>query len=307
LTLLATDQQNGIRAAMDLITLKTGGCITFVPRTTQGAYLSIINGDGCWSYIGQIYTASPQQLSLQYHSGGSCLNKGTIVHELMHATAAHHEQTRQDRDTFVTINYQNMNSAYYSQFDKVSGNYYNTLYDYYSIMHYAAYAFSTNGLPTIVPADPSVVLLNSWEKSDAQIMTDSDILAIERFYQCAETVNQITTVSTTTVSTTTVSTTTVSTTTVSTTTVAAAPTSFRIRNNLSGYTVYIYKLTGDTLYYQYSIRSGRNGPYTSTLKGQAFYAITSDYVYYTSWTAGEGFFSTKGATVSLSSMTWYFY
>ena len=41
-----------IKAAMDLITSKTGGCITFVPQTSASAnWIKIRNLDGCWSYV----------------------------------------------------------------------------------------------------------------------------------------------------------------------------------------------------------------------------------------------------------------
>jgi len=246
-----------------------------------------------------------QELSLQNNAAGSCLGKGTIVHELLHAAGLYHEQSRQDRDSYVTINYQNMASSSYSQFDKQSGNYYSTNYDYYSIMHYAANDFTVNGQPTIVPKDPSVVLLSSYAKTDAQIMTNSDILAVERFYQCPETVSIVTT---TTTSTTKASNTTASTTKATTTKASGGtPTSFKLTNNLSGYNVYIYVLQGSTLYYKYTIRSGLIGPLTSTASGVQWYAFTSDFIYVSSWTAGQGLFATNGANVRLSSLQWYYY
>jgi len=289
-----------IIASMNFITTKTGGCLTFRPRTsTDSTYLSIINGDGCWSYVGNVF--SVQQLSLQQHSGGSCLARGTSVHEFLHAAALMHEQSRQDRDDYVTINYQNMNRNYYSQFDKESGDYHNTVYDYYSIMHYGPYDFSTNGQPTIVPKDSSVVLKTSYLKTDAEVMTDSDILAIQRYYSCPETVTQ----TTTTRSGDTQTTTTAKTTT--TTVKTNVPTTFRLRNDISGYTIYVYLRNGDTLYYQYSIRSGRSGPYTSAFVDDEYYLFTSDFYYYTYFTAGQGLFATSGSTVKVNRLQWYYY
>ena len=65
--------------------------------------------------------------------------KGTIIHELAHAIGFHHEQTRPDRDDYVTINTGNI-------FDSVAYNFqkFNTRvipdwgvpYDYTSVMHY---------------------------------------------------------------------------------------------------------------------------------------------------------------------------
>jgi len=75
---------------MSLITTKTSGCITFVPKTAKhDRWLSIKSLSGCWSYIGRNFYAGEQELSLQKNG---CVWKGTVVHELMHALGFWHEQ-----------------------------------------------------------------------------------------------------------------------------------------------------------------------------------------------------------------------
>jgi hypothetical protein len=76
----------------------------------------------------------------------------STIHEIGHASGLWHEQSREDRDQFVTINWQNIQQAQAHNFNQHItdgddvGN-----YDYHSIMHYPRWAFSSNGQDTIVP------------------------------------------------------------------------------------------------------------------------------------------------------------
>ena len=80
---------------------------------------------------------------------------GTVIHEMGHALGLWHEQSREDRNAMVTVQFQNIPAGNQHNFcqhiadgDDV-GN-----YDFGSIMHYSATAFSSNGKPTIVPKVP---------------------------------------------------------------------------------------------------------------------------------------------------------
>lgn len=46
-----------------------------------------------------------QRLSLDVNG---CIYVGTAIHELMHAVGFYHEHCRNDRDDYVTINYNNV-------------------------------------------------------------------------------------------------------------------------------------------------------------------------------------------------------
>ncbi|XP_067305560.1 meprin A subunit beta-like [Pseudorasbora parva] len=78
-------------------------CIDFKPRAAEEFYISVESREGCWSYNGR---ASPggQTLSI----GNGCGIKGIVEHEFLHALGFLHEQSRYDRDDYVTINFQNI-------------------------------------------------------------------------------------------------------------------------------------------------------------------------------------------------------
>ncbi|KAB5577456.1 hypothetical protein PHYPO_G00210460 [Pangasianodon hypophthalmus] len=85
-----------IKQGMDLIERDT--CVRFVPRTHQRDFLDIQPKTGCWSYLGS--SGGRQTLSLQ---SPECVNSGVVSHQLMHVLGFVHEQSRADRDKYVTI------------------------------------------------------------------------------------------------------------------------------------------------------------------------------------------------------------
>ncbi|XP_034389186.1 low choriolytic enzyme-like, partial [Cyclopterus lumpus] len=149
-------------------------CIRFVTRTGQTDYISIVKLNGCWSWVGR--TGRSQYLSL----GTGCLQKGIIQHELIHALGFWHEQSRNDRDAFIRINFGNILKGRERNFKRMDTNNLNVPYDYTSVMHYAPKDFSKNSGDTITPIDASAQI------GQRDGMSENDILKINKLYVCTD-------------------------------------------------------------------------------------------------------------------------
>ena len=126
----------------------------FPKRTASNAdgfpdYIRFVTGSGCSSMVGR--RGGPQNINV-----ATGCSVGNVIHEIGHAVGLWHEQSREDRDQFVTIQWQNISQGMASQFlQRITDGDDVGAYDYASIMHYPRDAFSANGQDTIVPTDPS--------------------------------------------------------------------------------------------------------------------------------------------------------
>ncbi len=133
-------QKTEIEWAITHVNAATNLCL--VPRTNQTDYVQFVSGSGCASYVGK--QGGRQDITI-----GGC-SQGSVAHEILHAAGLWHEQSREDRDSYITINFANIEDGRAHNFNKhVSDGIDIGTYDYGSIMHYPKTAFSKNGKNTI--------------------------------------------------------------------------------------------------------------------------------------------------------------
>lgn len=168
------DLPNPVRVAEARRIIEETTTLLLVERTSENAeqypdYVRIIDAGGCWSYVGR--RGSKQDLSI----GVRC-SVGNLVHEFFHTAGFWHTQSREDRDAFVRIRFENIISGRENNFARHvdDGDDYGP-YDYGSIMHYPRMAFSKNGLPTIEPLDSTVTIGQRVAPSEADIRTLEDL------------------------------------------------------------------------------------------------------------------------------------
>lgn len=69
-------------------------------------------------------------------------------------------QSAVDRDEYVTVNWDNTDQKHnFKKYNTTVVTDFDVPYDYFSIMHDSAYAFTANGKPTIIP---KVNLISGW-------------------------------------------------------------------------------------------------------------------------------------------------
>ncbi|XP_076090048.1 MAM and LDL-receptor class A domain-containing protein 1-like isoform X2 [Mytilus galloprovincialis] len=171
-------------------------CVKWVPTsdprfnpTTLGHsnVVTFINEGGCWSYVGNVnpFRNNVQPVSL---SEPGCISVSTSVHEMLHAMGGHHEQSRSDRDGYVSIAWPNVKpswngTAYVPNNNMAKSNTQdNNPYDAESSMQYSLYAFSNNGQKTILFKDQRLEFL----ADSAEGLEFYDIQDVTDAYKCTD-------------------------------------------------------------------------------------------------------------------------
>lgn len=169
-----------IYRAMETYYNVTNGCIQFIPQTNEEAYVRITSeNSGCHSQVG--HHKKSQKVNLDTHG---CFSKiGIVLHELLHALGFEHEQSRWDRDEYVTINWEYIKESGLSAFKMSEEDYatgFGFPYDYGSVMHYSRKAFGNHGNETISPIDPATHI------GQRNNLSEIDLGKLIKMYKCDE-------------------------------------------------------------------------------------------------------------------------
>jgi hypothetical protein len=174
-------QVSNINAAISAYNSAFSGVIQFVPYVSQPNWVNIFLDPNDMTGVceadegddaGYPFNVPPQQVT----GSGSC-TIATILHEFGHVTGVWHEQSRPDRNAYVTVNYGNVIRGSQGNVDQVYDDIQTlTPYDYASVMEYPAFAFTRNGGPVIDSIPPGMPLSNLTGYSAA------DIEGIKRLY-----------------------------------------------------------------------------------------------------------------------------
>ncbi|XP_061433549.1 uncharacterized protein LOC133359160 isoform X3 [Lethenteron reissneri] len=150
-------------------------CVRFVARKQELDYINFQALGGSWSFLGK--KGGAQSVSLEPGK----VDRGTVLHELMHALGFHHEHCRSDRDDHVHIHEDNIKESDLCQFKRLelSERDYGLPYDYISITHNSRHASSIDGVsPTIVPVQDKKTPIGQRD-----FLSPLDVLKIQRMFQ----------------------------------------------------------------------------------------------------------------------------
>ena len=115
----------------------------------------VTQGEGCNAHMGRI--GGMQRVQLE----AACADAGGIAHEILHAAGFNHEQSRGDRDLYITIMWDDIAPEFRFAFEKRGEDGQDVgPYDYASVMHYGAHSFSQTGRPTIITRVPNAPIGN---------------------------------------------------------------------------------------------------------------------------------------------------
>ena len=154
-------------------------CLQFQPRDQETDYIkfySYPNEEYCTcNSVGRM--GGEQEIKIGY----SCESEGELLHIIGHVIGLWNEQARPDRDSYVQILEENIVDGQECQFEKrntFTVDYQGIGYDYGSIMHLGAFAYSKNGYET------TKTLHGDYEIGQREELSENDIRKVNTLYHC---------------------------------------------------------------------------------------------------------------------------
>ena len=146
--------------------------IRLVERTNETDWINFVEPDEstCASWVGM--TGGEQDIVL-----ADFCSVGSVIHEIGHAVGLWHEQQREDRDSHVNVLFDNIDKLWsYAFTQRIRTGDDIGPYDFGSIMHYSAGAFSRNNQPVIGTIPPGLVI------GQREVLSAGDIDGVSRLY-----------------------------------------------------------------------------------------------------------------------------
>lgn len=184
------DQAN-ILEAIRLVNSRTNLCLR--PRTANETnFVEFITRNDCPPNSQCCSSAVGRQGNGRQTITVTRCTVGSIQHEIIHAAGLYHEHTREDRDNFVRILWENIlpdqpNFTPRDNFTLQQGTISACAYDYGSIMHYPATAFSTrpNGNPPLFTIEATQPIPQGVRMGQRNGLSDCDIRGVNALYPTA--------------------------------------------------------------------------------------------------------------------------
>lgn len=173
------DDDHITKAANIMRRISKVSCVNFTEGSnSDGKFLYIdVGGSGCHSTIG--YIGKPK-LVLHHN----CFLAKTLSHEFLHVLGFHHQQSAHNRDDYLTVLWDNIKDNKKANFKIIRrGIDFGVEYDFNSIVHYGAWAFTKNGNLTLSPK-----VNMTWKEikkiGRAKFLSSNDITKLNRYYNC---------------------------------------------------------------------------------------------------------------------------
>jgi hypothetical protein len=120
----------------------------------------------CLSYVGKMVGKQPIWISPE-------CKPDDIAHEILHALGFVHEQNRADRDSYIAVNFDNIDERYLDNFAKLPRDFMRVSglgpFDFQSLMMYPQWMFAKNGQSTMEPLQRDKLIAPSSSLSPGDI------------------------------------------------------------------------------------------------------------------------------------------